>query len=180
MSTPGTVAPTVVLVHGAFADAAHVAGALAQVPGPVPAAGHSCGRAVRTNAAARTGNVVGLVHVAASAPDEGELLRDIEDGSTDRVLNTAPVERQYPTGQGAETVGGFPIDLPGEQAALMAATQRPVPVVGLVEPNGPPARRTLPSWAVVATGDHAAGTDVVLQALDNLGRNAADRSSADD
>jgi pimeloyl-ACP methyl ester carboxylesterase len=29
------------------------------------------------------------------------------------------------------------------------------------DPAGPPAWKTLPSWAVVATGDRAAGTDVV-------------------
>jgi hypothetical protein len=29
------------------------------------------------------------------------------------------------------------------------------------EPSGPPAWKRLPSWAVVATGDKAAGTDVV-------------------
>ena len=206
MSVPDSVSPatpTVVFVHGAFADssgwngvierltaaglqaraisnplrgisidAAYVASALAQVPGPVLAVGHSYGGAVLTNAAAKAGNVIGLVYVAAFAPDEGELLLDIENGSTDSVLNTALVEGQYPSGQGSETVGEFSIDttkfhdvfaadLPAEQAALMAATQRPVSALGFVEPNGAPAWKTLPSWAVVATGDHAAGADVV-------------------
>ena len=212
MTVPDRVsptAPTVVFVHGAFADssgwngvlqrltaagvqaravanplrgisadAAYVASALAQVPGPVLAVGHSYGGAVLTNAAAQAGNVIGLVYVAAFAPEEGELLIDIENGSTDSVLNTALVERQYPNG--TETVGEFSIDpdkfhevfaadLPAEEAALMAATQRPVSALGFVEPNGPPAWRTLPSWAVVATGDHAAGTDVVRSMAQRAG-----------
>src|SRR5215212_8263605 len=134
MSVPDRVtpaAPTVVFLHGAFADSsgwngvierltaagvqaravsnplrgisadtAYVASALAQVPGPVLAVGHSYGGAVLTNAAAQAGNVIGLVYVAAFAPDEGEKLFDIEAGSTDSVLNTALVQSQYPTGDG--------------------------------------------------------------------------------
>jgi pimeloyl-ACP methyl ester carboxylesterase len=198
-----TAAPTVVLVHGAFADSsgwndvvrqlraagvkvqavsnplrgiatdsAYVASAFRQIPGPVLAVGHSYGGAIITNAAAKVDNVVGLVYVAAFAPDEGETLQDIEDGSTDSVLNTALVQLEYPTGQGAETAVEFAIDpakfhdafaadVPEDEAAVMAATQRPVSAFGFVEPNGMPAWKSLPSWAVVATGDKAAGSDVV-------------------
>ena len=37
------------------------------------------------------------------------------------------------------------------------------------EPNGPPAWKHLPSWAVVATGDRAAGTDVVRSMAERAG-----------
>jgi hypothetical protein len=47
------------------------------------------------------------------------------------------------------------------QAAIMAATQRPVAELAFSEPSGIPAWKTLPSWAVVATGDKAAGSDVI-------------------
>ena len=43
----------------------------------------------------------------------------------------------------------------------MAATQRPVSELAFSEPNGEPAWKKLPSWAVVASGDKAAGADVV-------------------
>jgi hypothetical protein len=43
----------------------------------------------------------------------------------------------------------------------MAATQRPVAEGAFSEPLGVPAWKTLPSWAVVATGDKAAGSDVI-------------------
>jgi pimeloyl-ACP methyl ester carboxylesterase len=200
-ASAGSAAPTVILVHGAFADssgwndvvsqlfdagvavqavsnplrgitsdAAYVASAIAQVPGPVIAVGHSYGGAIITNAALKAGNVVGLVYVAAFAPDEGELLSDIEADSKDSVLNTVLVPLQYPSGQGTETEfaidpahfrDAFAADLPERQAAVMAATQRPVAGAAFGEPNGTPAWRTLPSWAVVATGDRAAGSDVV-------------------
>jgi pimeloyl-ACP methyl ester carboxylesterase len=167
-------------LRGITADTAYVASALGQIPGPVLAVGHSYGGAIITNAAVRAGNVVGLVYVAAFAPDEGEKLLEVESGSTDSVLNTALVELQYPTGQDNETATEFAInadmfhrvfaaDLPEVQAADMAATQRPVSVLGFVEPNGAPAWRTLPSWAVVATGDRAAGSDVVRSMAQRAG-----------
>jgi pimeloyl-ACP methyl ester carboxylesterase len=181
---------TVVLVHGAFADAsswngvierlqasgvqatapanplrgvsidsAYIASLLDQVLGPVLAVGHSYGGAVITNAAARANNVVGLVYIAAFAPDEGERLIDIESNSKDSVLTSALVPLQYPTGQGAETAVEFAInpanfhdafaaDLPAEQTAVMAATQRPVAELAFSEPSGVPAWKNLPSWAL--------------------------------
>jgi pimeloyl-ACP methyl ester carboxylesterase len=209
--TTSTTAPTVVLVHGAFADAsswngvierlqaaglrvtappnplrgiavdsAYLAGFVSQIPGPVLVVGHSYGGAVISNAAARTPNVVGLVFVAAFAPDEGERLGDVEAGSRDSVLNSALVPLQYPKGDGAQTAVEFAIDpakfrdafaadLPAGRTAVMAATQRPVAESAFSEPSGPPAWKSLPSWAVVATGDKAAGADVVRSMAQRAG-----------
>jgi pimeloyl-ACP methyl ester carboxylesterase len=201
MSETTTSPPTVVLVHGAFADSsswagvierlhakgvpvvaaanplrgisadsAYVAGVFAQVPGPVLAVGHSYGGAVISNAATGAQNVVGLVFVAAFAPDEGEQLIEITGSSKDSVLATALVPRQYPTGSGtgteflidpAKARDAFAGDLTDVQAALIGTIQRPVADLAFGEPSGPPAWKTLPSWAVVATRDRAAGTDVV-------------------
>ena len=63
----------------------------------------------------------------------------------------------------------FAADLPEEQTAVMAATQRPVSELAFSEPNGEPAWKKLPSWAVVATGDKAAGTDVVRSMAERAG-----------
>jgi pimeloyl-ACP methyl ester carboxylesterase len=90
---------TVVLVHGAFADvmapanplrgisidSAYLASYLKQIPGPLRAVGHSYGGAVISNAATDASNVVGLVFVAAFAPEEGERRIDVESGSKDSV-----------------------------------------------------------------------------------------------
>jgi pimeloyl-ACP methyl ester carboxylesterase len=201
---------TVVLVHGAFADAsswngvitrlqskgvpvtappnplrgivadrAYIAAVLAQIEGPVLAVGHSYGGAVITNAATTAKNVVGLVYVAAFAPEEGETLGAVEAGSKDSVLNSALVPRTYPTASGDSATEffidppkareAFAGDLSDEQAALIAATQRPVSELAFSEPNGPPAWKRLPSWAVVATGDKAAGTDVTRSMAERAG-----------
>jgi pimeloyl-ACP methyl ester carboxylesterase len=63
----------------------------------------------------------------------------------------------------------FAGDLPAEQTAVMAATQRPVAEAAFAEPSGPPAWKRLPSWAVVGTGDHAAGADVVRSMAQRAG-----------
>src|SRR5438270_13499503 len=159
-------------LRGLASDSAYLASFLNQMGGPVLVVGHSYGGAVISTAATRARNVVGLVYVAAFAPDEGERLSDVASTSKDSVLNTALVPLHYPTGQGAQTAVEFAInparfhdafaaDLPAEQAAVMAATQRPVAELAFSEPSGVPAWKTLPAWAVVATGDKAAGSDVV-------------------
>jgi pimeloyl-ACP methyl ester carboxylesterase len=205
-----TEIPTVVLVHGAFADgsswngvierlqaegvrvmapanplrgiaadAAYLRALLAQIDGPVLAVGHSYGGAVITNAATDAGNVVGLVYVAAFAPDEGETLGAAGADSKDSVLNSALVPRTYPTADGgsatelyidpAKARDAFAADLSDHDAALIAATQRPIADAAFAEANGPPAWKHLPSWAVVATGDRAAGADVVRSMAERAG-----------
>ena len=203
--------PTVVLVHGAFADAsswngvvellqakglkvtapanplrgiaidsAYIAGVLGQIPGPILAVGHSYGGAVLTNAATNAENVVGLVYVAAFAPDEGEVLGEVTGGSKDSVLDAALVSLQYPSGDSggsavelaidpAKFHDAFAADLPAEQSAVLAATQRPVAQAAFSEPSGPPAWKRLPSWAAVASVDTAAGTDVIRSMAQRAG-----------
>jgi Alpha/beta hydrolase family len=55
------------------------------------------------------------------------------------------------------------------EAALIGVIQRPASELAFNEPSGPPAWKRLPSWAVVATGDKAAGTDVVRSHTERAG-----------
>jgi len=160
-------------LRGVTADSAYTASLLSQIDGPVLLAGHSYGGAVISNAATGAANVVGLVFVAAFAPDEGERLGEVTPESKDSILNTALVQYNYPTGRDGETAVEFGINpaLPPETTALMAATQRPIAAAAFSDASGPPAWRKLPSWAVVATGDKAAGADLV--------RSMARRAGAD-
>jgi pimeloyl-ACP methyl ester carboxylesterase len=166
-------------LRGISADAAYIRSVIDQIEGPVVAVGHSYGGAVITNAATDAENVVGLVYVAAFAPDEGETLGSAAAASKDSILGTAQVPRRYPTADGgsateffidpAKARDVFAGDLSDEQAALIAATQRPVAEFAFSEQNGPPAWKHLPSWAVVATADKAAGTDVVRSMAERAG-----------
>ena len=166
-------------LRGIASDSAYISALLEQVEGPVIAVGHSYGGAVITNAATDAKNVVGLVYVAAFAPEEGETLSAAEAASKDSVLNSALVPRQYPTPQGetatefyvdpAKARDAFAGDLSDEQASLIGATQRPVAELAFSEPSGPPAWKDRPSWAVVATADRAAGTDVTRSMAERAG-----------
>lgn len=195
--------PTIVLVHGAFADgsswegvierlqrdgytvhapavglrgvgvdSAYLASVVKQIDGPVLLVGHSYGGAVISNAATEVDNVVGLVFVAAFAPDTDEALGDVTPESKDSILMSALVQRDYPTGTDGQTAPEFFIDpvklreafaadLPVERTSVMAATQRPVAASAFSDGSGTPAWKSLPSWAVVATEDKAAGADLV-------------------
>ncbi len=184
--------PTVVLVHGAYAessswngilppllaaghsvvafatplrsvasDAALLTALVRSMEGPVVLAGHSYGGAVITNVDAGAGDVVGLVYVAgfalapgescgdASALTPGSTLADtlvsvpLADGGTDTYIDQDKYHQQ------------FAADLPPEQTALMAVTQRPVTQGALFEPSGPtPLWRTVPSWFIFGELDH--------------------------
>jgi pimeloyl-ACP methyl ester carboxylesterase len=165
-------------LRGISIDSAYVASVFEQIPGPVLAVGHSYGGAVITNGATGASNVVGLVFVAAFAPDEGEQLIAVSGSSKDSVLGSALVPHQYPTGSGTATEfsidpakarDAFAGDLSNAQAALVGTIQRPVSELAFSEPSGAPAWKTLPSWAVVATSDRAAGTDVVRAHAERAG-----------
>ena len=168
-------------LRGVEADAAYVTSVVDQIDGPVLLVGHSYGGAVITNVVGKAGNVVGLVFVAAFAPDDGEWLGDVTTRSKDSLLGPALVQRQYPTGRGSETAPEFSInparlpevfagDLPADQAALLAVTQRPIAAAAFSDKSGAPAWKSIKSWAVVATGDKAIGADLV--------RSMAQRSGA--
>ncbi|MCS5735902.1 alpha/beta fold hydrolase [Herbiconiux daphne] len=203
MIDDGSAPPTVVLVHGAFADggswarvaallvaqgigvlvpavplrgiasdSAYLASVLSNIHGPVLAVGHSYGGAVITNAASRAPNVIGLVYVAGFAPDEGESIRDVEAMSRDSAVGPALLRRGHLTGCGEGTDVElfveptsfhrlFAADLTPAHAAVLAASQRPLAESAVAEKARTAAWRTLPSWAVVATADRLAGTDVI-------------------
>jgi len=198
-------APTVVLVHGAFADSsswtgvierlqaadvavdapanplrgvttdsAYLANVLSEIDGPVIVVGHSYGGAVISNAAAQSTNVVGLVFVAAFAPEEGEKLGDVTGTSKDAILGPALVQHDYDGGvefsiDPAKFHEAFAADLPAGQAAVMAATQRPIGAAGFSDASAAAAWKKLPSWAVVGTGDKAAGTDLTRSMAERAG-----------
>jgi pimeloyl-ACP methyl ester carboxylesterase len=167
-----TVTAPALPMRGLASDSAYLASLLGQIKGPVVLAAHSYGGAVISNAATDADNVKALVFVNAFATEDGEVLGNVEKGSTDSALNPALQQFTYPTGDGATATellvdpAKFPAvfggDLPPEEAAELAATQRPIAASAFSEPAGPPAWKTRPSWAVVATGDKAAGTDVTL------------------
>jgi pimeloyl-ACP methyl ester carboxylesterase len=132
--------------------------------------GHSYGGFVITNAATGNPNVKALVYVAAFAPDEGDTVGGLSGREPDSLLlapgNLTP--RTFPTPDGQQAPEGyitpsafrnvFAGDLPKAQTDFMASAQRPAALSSLSEPSGPPAWKTIRSWAVVAGRDNTIGT----------------------
>jgi pimeloyl-ACP methyl ester carboxylesterase len=183
--------PTIVLVHGAFAessswdgvasrllrdgypvvaaanplrsasgDAAYVSAIVAAIDGPVVLVGHSYGGTVISAAANGRANVRALVFVSAFAPDEGETsfgLAGLYPGATLGETLAAPV----PLADGGADLfivqsrfrAQFAADVPPAQAALMAATQRPITAAAGNEPSPAPAWRSIPSYFIYGSED---------------------------
>jgi pimeloyl-ACP methyl ester carboxylesterase len=188
--------PTIVLVHGAWADgsswdgvvallqqrgyivdvppnplrglpsdSAYLASYLKTVTGPIILAGHSYGGAVITDAAFGNRAVKALVYIDAYIPAQGETvlqLTSAKPGSTltnpTKAFNFVPF-----TGTAGPDIdlylkpsvfrADFAADLSVRQDALLAATQRPLAFSALQEPSGPPAWKTIPSYALIGRQD---------------------------
>ncbi|MGA8334619.1 MAG: alpha/beta hydrolase [Solirubrobacteraceae bacterium] len=185
-------APTIVLVHGAFADASgwrglydellgegvtmiappnplrgltggdgeYLTAVIGEIDGPVLLVGHSYGGSVIT-AAGTADNVVGLVYISGFAPDEGENLTDLQSKFPAPGIVPYIVQHQLPDGGAELTLAldgfheSFCADLPDDDAAFYAISQRPLAGVALTEAAPTPAWRSRPSWAVLPTADRA-------------------------
>jgi len=184
--------PTVLLVHGAFAesaswnpviaqlraqsvdvvavanplrsvagDATYLRDTIAGIGAPVVLVGHSYGGMVITEASADNDAVVGLVYVAAFAPDHGESALELSAKFPGSTLGAALVASPVSTGGNEFRIRPelfhqqFVADGSAPEAALMAATQRPVTEAALVEglPTETPGWRQLPSWFVFGEQD---------------------------
>jgi pimeloyl-ACP methyl ester carboxylesterase len=184
--------PTIVFVHGAYAESSSWNGVLAElegagselvafanplrgvasdtaaftdlvasIEGPVVLVGHSYGGAVISGVAADAADIRALVYVAGFALETGESCADASSlvaGST-----LADTLEQVPLAAGGVDTyivqekyhQQFCADLPAEQAALMAMTQRPVTAQGLSEPqSATPLWRSVPSWFIFGELDH--------------------------
>ena len=130
--------------------------------GDVVLVGHSYGGAVITEAAAGNSKVKALVYVAAFAPDAGETLGALGERFPAAPLGTAVV----PDSAGflyidrAKVADVFANDLPKEEAALLAATQKPLAAAIFGEPLKAAAWKSIPSWYVVSTQDKAINPDL--------------------
>lgn len=142
-------------------DAENVRRATEGVGGPVVLVGHSYGGAVITEAAVDNPTVVGLVYVAAFAPDHGETALQLTSQFPGSTLGETV--RAYPLGDGTNDLvvdrelfpQQFAADVPAAEAAVQAATQRPIRdyALGEPQPEGTPAWKSLPSWFVFGDAD---------------------------
>ena len=194
--------PTIVLEHGAWADAsgwdgvigllqadgytvyappdplsglandsATLADFLKTIAGPIILVGHSYGGMVITNAATGNPNIKALVYIDAFIPAQGDTAFGLTAARPGSCLDSANAFTAVPY-PGAPTgdfdaylkVGPdapypgfaqcFANGLPASQAAMLAATQRPIAYSAGSAPSGVPAWLTIPSWSLIGTADH--------------------------
>src|SRR6266853_1443725 len=184
-TSKSTAVKNIVVVHGAFADGSGWEGvhailtkdgytvtivqnplislegdvaatkrAIANLSGPVILVGHSYGGAVITEAGSDR-KVVGLVYVAAFAPDKGEsvssMIADLQPGAPQPPI--LPPQDGYLFLDRAKFPSSFAADVDAEKAAFMADSQVPWGVEALSGTISGAAWRTKPSWYLVATED---------------------------
>jgi len=145
-------------------DVATAKRAIATQDGPVILVGHSYGGAVITEAG-NDPRVVGLVYIAAFAPDRGEsvssLLKNPPPG--------APVPPILPPVDGylmldkAKFPASFAGDVSPEEAAFMADSQVPWSVNALGGAVTEPAWKAKPSWYLLTTEDRMIPPDAQRQ-----------------
>jgi pimeloyl-ACP methyl ester carboxylesterase len=142
------------------ADAAMTKSVLARQQGPVILVGHSWGGVVITEAGNES-NVIGLVYVAALAPDVGE-------GSGDS-LRHCPHKISLPihtdeAGLKWIDADAFPeawaADLNIAEARVLAAQQRPIASQSFMDKVTQAAWRTKPSWFQISANDNAQCAEV--------------------
>ena len=122
--------------------------------GPVLLVGHSYGGAVITEAG-NDPKVIGLVYVAAFAPDQGESAGSLGKpyGATPGVSELRPLSDGFLVLTDKGILEDFAPDVALADRTLMIATQVPTQGAALGAPITTDAWRSKPSWFVVASND---------------------------
>jgi pimeloyl-ACP methyl ester carboxylesterase len=128
---------------------------------PVVVVGHSYGGAVITTAAVDRANVKALVYIAAFGPDAGDDLQSLLT--------------QYPSQIGAALVPDaagflyidkkkfaevFAADVSERDLSILSSAQKPIISATFGQKYDAPAWKTIPSWYLVASEDHAINPDL--------------------
>ena len=139
-----------------------------QIDGPVLLVGHSYGGAVITEAGDLP-NVVGLVYVAAFAPDAGESLAQIgERRAAAAVANVAPDSDGYVWIKQDKFGESFCQDLPADEALVMAVTQKAPVGSTFGDAVSEPAWRRKPTWYQVSTSDRMIHPDTQREMAERM------------
>ena len=139
-------------------DGEYLKSMIDEIDGPVLLVGHSYGGSVIT-AAGTADNVVGLVYISGFAPDEGENLTELQSKFPAPGIIPYIVQHNLPGGGNEFTLApegfhdSFCADIPADDAAFYAISQRPLAGVALSEAAPTPAWRSRPVWAVLPTAD---------------------------
>jgi pimeloyl-ACP methyl ester carboxylesterase len=130
--------------------------------GDVVLVGHSYGGSVITDAAAGNDKVKALVYVAAFAPEAGETVGGLIGKFPPADLGTAlaPDSASFLYIDRTKFHHVFAEDIPEGEASVMAAAQKPIAASAFGESTASATWKTVPSWYVVTTLDHAVNPEL--------------------
>ncbi len=151
-------------------DAERTQKMIKQIDGPVLLVGHSYGGAVISEAGDLP-NVVGLVYVAAFAPDAGENLAQIGDWRAAQAAaagNVAPDSDGYVWIKQDKFRESFCQDLPADEALVMAVTQKAPVGSTFGDTISDPAWKKKPTWYQVLTADRMIHPDSERQMAERM------------
>lgn len=140
-------------------DVAALERTLERIDGPVVLAGHAYAGAVI--GATRAANVAALVYVAALAPDEGETVADVfYRGKTHpQAPQLAPDRHGWIWLPQEAFASAFAQHATAQEAAALAAIQRPIAAACIGEAVGRPLWKDRPAWFLVAGEDRMIDPD---------------------
>ncbi len=152
-------------------DAAVTRRILAMQNGSTILVGHSYGGAVITEAGANASNVVGLVYISAFAPDEGEVL-----GELNGRMPAAPGQANLrPDAYGFLWIDpkafpeSFAQDIDPTAARVMAAVQKPLSASIFGERATQAAWKSKPSWYLLSENDRIINPDLQRFMAERIG-----------
>ncbi|MFG1679677.1 alpha/beta fold hydrolase [Nonomuraea sp. NPDC049269] len=147
-------------LRGLSSDAEQVKALLNSIEGPIVLVGHSYGGAVVSAAATGNPEVKALVYLAAFVPETGESVQELVEKFPGSTVGESLKPVPLPGGQVDLYIDPrvfhphFAGDLPAEEAALFAITQRPATGAALGEPAaGPQAWHTIPNYNLISGAD---------------------------
>ncbi|MBU3868176.1 alpha/beta hydrolase [Streptomyces sp. 4503] len=150
-------------LRGPHNDATALRSILDHVKGPKILVGHSYGGSVISEAAANDPQVKALVYVAAFLPAPGETALELTNKYAGSTLPDALDPVPFTAADGTKGTDlyiqqdkfrhQFAADVPRNEAALAAVTQRPIAQAALEEKATVAAWKTIPSWDIVTTQD---------------------------
>lgn len=160
------------------ADAAITKSVIDRQKGPVILVGHSWGGVVITEAG-NDANVIGLVYVAALAPDAGEGSGDSLKYCGHKIslpIHTDEAGRKWIDADGYPEAWAADLDI--ADARMLAAAQRPIATQSFTDKVTQAAWRTKPSWFQISSNDNAQCAEVQRLMAKRMGATSIELSAS--
>jgi len=152
-------------------DVAATRRVLAMQNGPTILVGHSYGGVVITVAGANASNVTGLVYISAYAPDEGEVLGELNGRmpAASGQVNLRPDAEGFLWVDPKAFPESFAQDVDPAQARVMSSVQKPLSASVFGEKVTQAAWKSKPSWYLISEDDRMVNPELERFMAERIG-----------